>query len=107
MEFNSKILGAGKVEFKRRQFMFWNQGVETVDQSKFSMGFVLAIAAKYTEDQELQNSRNADYDRNDLLEFKDRLKQGLDEEIDAAFPKEWVAIVCGTTKDCSKLEKKV
>jgi len=80
--------------------------VETVHQSKFSMGFVLAVAARYgragitdfTEDK-LKHA--------ELLEFMRRVEMVLDPEIDAVFPKEWMARVTVTTKDGRIFEEKV
>jgi len=81
-------------------------GVETVHQSKFSMGFVLAIAARYgragildfTEDR-LRSP--------ELLEFMNRVEMVLDQDIDDVFPKEWMARVTVTTKDGRVVEEKV
>jgi 2-methylcitrate dehydratase PrpD len=81
-------------------------GVGTVHQSKFSMGFVLAIAAKFgragitdfTEERLLQG---------DLLKFMERVEMVLDEDIEAAFPREWMSFVRVTTKDGRTFEKKV
>jgi 2-methylcitrate dehydratase PrpD len=81
-------------------------GVETVHQSKFNMGFVLAVAAKYgragitdfTEDKLREK---------ELLDFKDRVTMVLDPEIDAAFPQQWMAIVRVTTKDGRTFKTKV
>ena len=80
--------------------------VETVHQSKFSMGFVLAVAARYgragitdfTEDK-LKHA--------ELLEFMKRVEMVLDPEIDAVFPKEWMARVTVTTKDGRIFAEKV
>lgn len=70
---------------------------ETVHQSKFSMGFVLAIAAKkgqamitdFTED----DLRDAS-----LREFQKRVKMELDPEIDSKFPESWQGTVVVTCK---------
>lgn len=81
-------------------------GVGTVHQSKFSMGFVLAIAAKYGR-AGITDFTEERLRLNELLAFKDRVEMRLDKEIDAAFPKEWMAIVKVTTKDGTTVEKKV
>lgn len=81
-------------------------GVETVHQSKFSMGFVLAVAARYgragitdfTEDK-LKDV--------ELLDFMQKVEMVLDKEIDDVFPKEWMARVMVITKDGRKVEEKV
>jgi 2-methylcitrate dehydratase PrpD len=81
-------------------------GVETVHQSKFSMGFVIAVAAKYGR-AGITDFTEAKLKEKDLLEFMTRVEMILDDEINAAFPKEWMAVVCVTTKDGRKYETKM
>jgi 2-methylcitrate dehydratase PrpD len=64
----------------------------TVHQSKFSMGFVLAMIALYgragvTEftDEALQNR--------DIRSFSQRVEMVIDPEIDAAYPLRWIGLV--------------
>ncbi|KAJ5109121.1 MmgE/PrpD [Penicillium angulare] len=79
---------------------------ETVHQSKFSMGFVLAIAAKkgqamitdFTEDDLTDSS---------LREFQKRVSMELDEEIDSKFPEKWQGTVIVTCKSGEKFTESV
>lgn len=81
-------------------------GVGTVHQSKFSMGFVLAVAAKYGR-AGITDFTDERLRQPDLLSFKDRVEMVYDEEIEAVFPKEWMSIVQVSTKDGRRIEKKV
>lgn len=64
----------------------------TIHQSKFSMGFVLAVAAvrgragigEFT-DEALQDPR--------LRDFHDKVEMILDPEVDAAYPERWIGLV--------------
>jgi 2-methylcitrate dehydratase PrpD len=64
----------------------------TIHQSKFSMGFVLAMIAKegsagiddFTEDA---------LDDPELRDFSERVEMVLDPEIDAAYPRRWIGLV--------------
>jgi aconitate decarboxylase len=79
---------------------------ETVHQSKFSMGFVLAIAAKkghamitdFTED---------DLNDGSLREFQNRVTMELDSDIDKAFPEKWKGTVIVTCKSGEKFSESV
>jgi 2-methylcitrate dehydratase PrpD len=65
---------------------------QTIHQSKFSMGFVLALAAlrgragvnDFTEEA-LQDD--------ELRAFHDRVEMVLDPEVDAAYPERWIGLV--------------
>jgi 2-methylcitrate dehydratase PrpD len=81
-------------------------GVETVHQSKFSMGFVLAVAAKYGR-AGITDFTEAKLKEKDLLEFMTKVEMILDDEINAAFPKEWMAVVRVTMTDGRKFETKM
>ena len=81
-------------------------GVETVHQSKFSMGFVLAVAAKYGRAGINDFTEERLHD-SDLLQFKDRVEMVLDDDIEAVFPKEWKALVTVTTTNGKVFVKKV
>jgi 2-methylcitrate dehydratase PrpD len=78
----------------------------TVHQSKFSMGFVLALIALYgragitefTEEQ-LSNPR--------VLAFLDRVEMVLDPEIDAAYPLRWMGGVEVETVEGERLSSRV
>ncbi|KAJ5637999.1 MmgE/PrpD [Penicillium lividum] len=70
---------------------------ETVHQSKFSMGFVLAVAAKKGQ------AMITDFTEEDLVDaslrqFQKRVSMELDEEIESRFPKQWQGIVIVTCK---------
>ncbi|KAJ5564650.1 MmgE/PrpD [Penicillium frequentans] len=74
---------------------------ETVHQSKFSMGFVLAVAAKKGQ------AMITDFTEEDLVdaslrEFQKRVTMELDEEIESRFPKQWQGIVIVTCKSGEK-----
>ena len=78
----------------------------TIHQSKFSMGFVLALIAlhgraglgDFTEDA-LREPR--------VRAFHDKVKMELDSEIDAAYPRRWMGRVTVRTKDGRTLEQKI
>ncbi|CAK7222016.1 hypothetical protein SBRCBS47491_004724 [Sporothrix bragantina] len=74
-----------------------SEGAETVHQSKFSMGFVLAVAAKHGRASVLDFTEAALADE-DLRAFQKRVCMILDEPIEAAFPAQWQARVDVTTK---------
>jgi 2-methylcitrate dehydratase PrpD len=78
---------------------------QTVHQSKFSMGTVLALIALRNSadlagfDAALQNS--------DVTAFRDRVTMALDEEVDTAYPQRWIGKVTVTTKDGRTLSGRV
>ncbi|MGG4773244.1 MmgE/PrpD family protein [Paenalcaligenes sp. Me52] len=79
---------------------------QTVHQSKFSMGTVLALVALFgkadltTFDQQaLQNPAVAD--------FRDRVHMVLDEEVDSAYPRRWIGKVSVRTTDGRTLQTRV
>lgn len=74
-----------------------SEKAESVHQSKFSMGFVLAVAAKYGRATVLDFTEAALEDA-DLRAFQTRVRMELDEDIEAAFPDEWQARVVVTIK---------
>ena len=78
---------------------------QTVHQSKFSMGTVLALIA-------LRNSADlAGFDaalKDRAVEaFRDRVTMALDEEVDAAYPQRWIGKVTVTTTDGRELSGRV
>jgi 2-methylcitrate dehydratase PrpD len=79
---------------------------QTLHQSKFSMGFVLAlIAAK-------GRAGLADFTDESLRDpglraFHDKVKMALDPEIDRAYPRRWMGRVTVKTTDGRQLEKKI
>lgn len=70
---------------------------QTVHQSKFSMGTVLALIALNDAadlkgfDEALGNAA--------VTDFRDRVTMVLDEEVDSAYPQRWIGKVTVTTKD--------
>ncbi|KAL4815466.1 hypothetical protein BDW67DRAFT_176284 [Aspergillus spinulosporus] len=79
---------------------------KTVHQSKFSMGFVLAVAAKKGTAGLTDFTEEALKDP-ELRELQRRVKMVLDEEIDAAFPEKWLGRVVVETKDGRTLSRTV
>ncbi len=79
---------------------------QTIHQSKFSMGFVLALIAN------LGRAGLADFTAAALREkqvraFHDKVKMVLDPEVDGAYPKRWLGRVSVTLQDGRTLEKKI
>lgn len=77
----------------------------TVHQSKFSMGTVLALVARFGhaglsefEDHFLDEKTQA---------LRDRIHMSLDAEVDAAYPKRWIGKVTVQTTDGRTLEGRV
>lgn len=78
----------------------------TIHQSKFSMGFVLALIAlhgraglsDFTEDALRDVSVRA---------FHDKVGMALDPEIDRAYPQRWMGRVTVTTRDGRTLEQRI
>jgi len=79
---------------------------QTIHQSKFSMGFVLALIGRYGRagvndftDEALADAQ--------LLDLHGRVEMILDTEIDAAYPDKWMAAVEVETKDGQTLSARV
>lgn len=79
---------------------------ETIHQSKFSMGFVLAVAAKNGQAMITDFTDDALKDAS-LREFQKRVTMELDEEIDRQFPEKWQGTVIVTTKSGQQLTESV
>ena len=79
---------------------------QTIHQSKFSMGFVLALAALHGR-AGLADFTEAALKDKDTRAFHDKVKMALDPVVDGAYPKRWLGHVTATTKDGRKLEGKV
>lgn len=78
---------------------------QTVHQSKFSMGTVLALIA-LRDSADLKGFDDAIGD--DLVAaFRDRVTMALDDEVDTAYPQRWIGKVTVTTKDGQTLEGRV
>ena len=70
---------------------------DTVHQSKFSMGFVLAIAAKKGQAM-ITDFTEEDLKDPSLRVFQKRVKMEFDAELDAHFPEKWQGTVIVTCK---------
>jgi 2-methylcitrate dehydratase PrpD len=84
-----------------------NPGIPvTVHHSKFSMGYVLGTAAKFGHAAitDFTDERLKD---DDILDFIDKVNMYLDEEIEAAFPRDWMVRLKVTTKDGKTYENLV
>lgn len=76
---------------------------QTVHQSKFSMGFVLALIATLGR-ASLPDFTEKSIKNNDLRKFHDRVTMVLDQDIDAAYPRRWIGRVTVQTNDGRTLE---
>jgi len=79
---------------------------QTIHQSKFSMGFVLALAAN------LQRASLADFTDEALRDtklraFHDKVAMTLDPIVDQAYPKRWFGHVSVKTRDGRELDKRI
>jgi len=77
----------------------------TVHQSKFSMGTVLALVARFGQaglaefDTHFRDAATRD--------FRDRVHMALDAEVDAAYPRRWIGKVTVRTRDGRVLDGRV
>jgi 2-methylcitrate dehydratase PrpD len=79
---------------------------QTIHQSKFSMGFVLALIAK------LGRASLADFTTDALREkdvraFHDKVNMTLDPEVDRAYPKRWMGHVSVVTCDGRNFDQRI
>lgn len=79
---------------------------QTVHQSKFSMGFVLALIATLGR-ASLPDFTEISIKNNNLRKFHDRVTMVLDRDIDAAYPRRWIGRVTVQTVDGRSLECRV
>ncbi len=79
---------------------------QTIHQSKFSMGFVLALAALHGRAGLADFTEAALKDRATRA-FHDKVKMVLDAEVDGAYPRRWLGRVTAVTKDGRRLEGRV
>jgi 2-methylcitrate dehydratase PrpD len=79
---------------------------QTIHQSKFSMGFVLALAALHGR-AALADFTDAALKDPATRAFHDKVKMVLDAEVDGAYPKRWLGRVTAVTKDGRTLEGRV
>jgi 2-methylcitrate dehydratase PrpD len=77
----------------------------TVHQSKFSMGTVLALVARFGQ------AGLAEFDAHfrdaDTVALRDRVEMALDPEVDGAYPKRWIGKVTVHTNDGRVLQGRV
>jgi 2-methylcitrate dehydratase PrpD len=78
----------------------------TIHQSKFSMGFVLALAALYGRAGITEFTEEALRDP-ELRSFHDKVEMVLDPEIDDAYPERWIGLVDVETTDGELLTSRV
>ena len=78
----------------------------TIHQSKFSMGFVLALIALHGR-AGLPDFTEAALTDPRTRAFHDRVSMVLDPEIDGAYPRRWMGRVTVTTKDGRRLEHRL
>ena len=79
---------------------------QTIHQSKFSMGFVLALIARYGRASVNDFTDEALADAQ-LLDLHNRVEMDLDTKIDAAYPDKWMAVVEVETKNGKTLSARV
>ncbi len=79
---------------------------QTIHQSKFSMGFVLALAALHGR-AGLADFTEASLKDHATRAFHDKVKMVLDAEVDGAYPKRWLGRVTAVTNDGRTLEGRV
>ena len=77
----------------------------TVNQAKFSMGTVLAIAAM--RGHAGVGEFDADFQAAWAAAFRDRVRMELDEEVDRAYPARWIGKVDVVTRDGRRLSGRI
>lgn len=76
-----------------------------VHQSKFSMGTVLALAARFG--QASLEAFDAHWNDTETADFRGRVRMVLDAEVDAAYPRRWIGKVSVETRDGHIFEGRV
>jgi 2-methylcitrate dehydratase PrpD len=79
---------------------------QTIHQSKFSMGFVLALIALKGR-AGLADFTEASLRDAQVRAFHDKVKMVLDPEIDRAYPRRWLGRVTVKTRDGREIEKRI
>lgn len=79
---------------------------QTVYQSKFSMGFVLAVAAKKGQAM-ITDFTEDDLNDYSLREFQKRVRMEYDADVDSKFPEMWQGTVIVTTRSGQKFTESV
>ena len=77
----------------------------TVHQSKFSMGTVLALAARFGHAG--LTEFDAEFLAPDTVAFREKVSMSLDPEVDAAYPQRWIGKVTVQTRDGRQLHGRV
>lgn len=78
---------------------------QTVHQSKFSMGTVLALVARFGHAGLPEFERH--FRDTDTVALRDKVEMVLDPEVDAAYPKRWIGKVTVHTTDGRTLQGRV
>jgi 2-methylcitrate dehydratase PrpD len=78
----------------------------TIHQSKFSMGFVLAVVALRGK-AGIEQFTEAALEDPELREFHDKVEMVLDPEVDEAYPRRWIGLVDIQTTGGRKITSKV
>jgi 2-methylcitrate dehydratase PrpD len=76
-----------------------------VHQSKFSMGTVLALAARYRHAG--LPEFEAHFCDEETMKLRDKVRMELDPEVDAAYPQRWIGKVTVNTTDGRRLAGRV
>lgn len=79
---------------------------KTIHQSKFSMGFVLALIALYGRAGLGEFTEEALRD-SAVRDFHDRVSMVLDEEVDRAYPRQWIGHVMAETREGDQIVMKI
>jgi 2-methylcitrate dehydratase PrpD len=77
----------------------------TVHQSKFSMGTVLALVARFGFAGLTEFAEH--FEDSATMQIRDRVTMALDAEVDAAYPQRWIGKVTVTTSDGRELHGRV
>ncbi len=79
---------------------------QTIHQSKFSMGFVLALIALLGR-ASLADFTEKSLKNKDIISFHDRVRMVLDADIDRAYPRRWMGRVTVKTRDGRELDQRI
>lgn len=79
---------------------------QTIHQSKFSMGLVLALIACHGR-AGLADFTDAALRDSEIRAFHDKVKMVLDPEIDRAYPQRWMGRVTVRTRDGREIEQRI
>ena len=79
---------------------------QSIHQSKFSMGFVLALIALLGR-ASLADFTDAALKDKQVRAFHDKVTMTLDPEIDHAYPRRWMGRVTVTTRDGRQIEQRI